>query len=1355
MMEKYPKLKAILEPLRARAGIGTQTELASLVGATQQTVSRWEKGESRPREKEIPRLAAVLRADPADLLAAAGYGVGAKVVTSVDKPFPLHGLSPESFERFCFYLLQKLYRGQDAQAHRAGESGHGQGGIDIRVQGRDWLHTFQCKRVVEFGPKRVAAVVAAQTVVADKKVVMLSSVASPQAREEIARYPGWGLWDREDISMKVRSLPLADQRELVQIFFRSQRFELLGELEASPWLTVSAFFAPFKETDRTKLFNHNWKLVGRSSEASALSGALEDQSVTVALLVGPAGEGKSRLLRHVLEEHEVLHPDRRVWMLSPTDQVTAKSLEELGQGEKLLVVDDAHDRDDLAVLMRYCAIAQNRCRLLLALRKYGLELVKSQAASLALTGEHVKVVELLRPSVEDVENLAIEVLKSRNGQVAVAKDLARITRGSALATVIGAQIVAKEGMHPVWMNNDRDLQTLVLSRFQDIITGGIATGQDVERLQGVLRVVALVQPVLPDEPALVELVEVVEGVRPHDATRLLKTLTDAGILFRRGGRYRLAPDLLADSIIERHCLDTAGGASYTEQIFDKVEQNSTLLKNLLLNLAKLDWRRREGDTRDSTLLRKVWSKLRWREPFFNPHVEAAASIAYYQPKLALEFAGTLVREGHGDDERVCELIKYAAYNYDFLDEACMLLWQAGNDKDNAADFKGRAIGVLKDLATYEPNKPPEFIAKVVDFAIALLLTKEARSGAYSPFQILEGALEAEGHTSSAKDSRTITMSAYAVPLSEVEGIRAAIVEALFGSLSSAPIKRAVQAARCLNKALDKPRGLMGLQVPVRDDAAWDASHRKILSDLVRLLEDHKLPATVLVRLAEAVHWHAYYGKQPQSADLAQRVIRYLERDLDTRMTRALMDGWGSNTWPIDDGTYERSEHETEVSGLLADLKATYQEGKPLYDYVSKVMRQIDEAGSVDTVSQHVFLNRLIAERSDLAQEIVRVRVEEQGGPLVGYAGVALGVLLSGGTEESRQRVQQLVQGDSAWALEVVAEAYARADAQRGYQPNDVEIIRRIFSSKSESVLRIASSLLRTVARVDQRLAAELVCLVDFSAAGPWVREFFLWVGNKDSVPEGALTDSQLETLVAGLDTIDKLDDHWIWRFLKFATRRVPGAVVALVKRRLDAAVASDTWWRLPLATRHRQEKGLELLKIDSWRVHLVDLLSFGLERIGSDRASCVFGPAVVALCGEFSDDALSLLLGWMRDGASFQHVRVVSAVIRDMPSDLLYRNQLFAQEALAAAQDIDSESIEALRSTLGAVTMSGVRGGTPGKPFPQDLAQERLANDMLARLSRLDPAYELYSELLRHARRGIERQVRQKEAMDADDEERG
>lgn len=1349
---KFPVFAALLGSLRSRAGIGTQTELAALVGATQQTVSRWEKGESRPREREMPRLASVLGAEAKELLQAAGYGASVELAASVDRPFPVHGLTPDSFERFCLYLLQRLYRGQSGQVHRAGESGHTQGGIDISARGESWVHTFQCKRVIEFGPKKVAAAVAAQTVAADKKFLLLSSVASPSAREEIARHHGWDIWDREDLSSKVRSLPMQDQRELVQVFFRSQRLELLGEPDGSPWLTVSAFFEPFSESK--KAFNHNWKLVGRTAEATDLLGALEDESIRVTMLVGAAGGGKSRLLRHVLGEYAPRHPELALWMLSPTDSITAKSIEELGAAKKLLVVDDAHDRDDLAGLMRYCAATANQCRLLLILRPYGREVLKHQAASLALSGDDVKLVELRRPSLDEAIELATEVLEACGGPVAAAKDVAKATAGSPLATVLGAQIVAKEGLHPIWMHKDAEYQAQILSRFQDVIAGGIATGQDVERLRGVLRIVALVQPVLPDEPALLRLIEAMEGVKAHDATRLLKTLIDAGVLFRRGLRYRLAPDLLADSIIERYCLDSTGAVDYVERVFEKAEEEEVFLKNLLLNLGRLDWRQREGDTKDSRLLSGIWSKLRWINEYANPHVEAAAAVAYYQPKLALEFARELIRAGHGGDETVCSIVKYAAYSFEFVDEACMLLWQAGVSVRDSAEQerKDRGIHVLKELASFEPNKPPEFIDKVVTFAIEALDSAEALAGSHAPFEVLEGALATEGHTSWATNSRTITLSAYAVPQAEVRDIRAKIVSAIFRCMVAPSVKRAFQAARALQNALQSPSGLLGLRPGDEERQGWTLTHKATLTDLLLLLNEHVVPAVVLVRIAESVHWHAFYGPL-ETRDLARRILAHLDRDLDTRLTRGLMDGWGSNTWPIDDETYERSAHEADTAALISDLTEDFSDPKALSTYLGNTLDRLEEAGGADG-SHHVLLSRLISTNLGLAQEVVQLQANGAVGTLSSYGGVALGALLNSQTADSRRRVQELVTSASAFAAEMVAEAYARFEPKQSYAPADTTVIRAIFEAKDERVLRFAPSLLRNVAKVDPALAVELVCSVDLHAAGRWSREFFLWLGTKDGIPAAAISDHHLRRLVSSLEPIAKLDDHWVWRFLKLATTRVPNAVVALVKRRLEAAAMSNDSRTTPLANRHGKGEGLTLLKAEGWAAHVVELLEWARSKESEGGFGYTFGTAMAALCGPFDDDALAMLLAWMRGGGSDQHVRVISAVIRDMSNDLIYEHPTFAREALQTAQTIGPEAVDAIRSSLLAVTICGMRSGTPGESFPEDVRQEQHATEMLGKLSRFDSAYELYSALRDSAREGIARQRRQKDAMDAEDEER-
>jgi hypothetical protein len=224
---------------------------------------------------------------------AAGYSAPT-VVASFDKPFPVDALTPDSFERLCAHLLQRMY--PDAEVHRAGGQGHTQDGTDVMVTlPNGTKHSFQCKRVEEFGPQKVHAAVAKHTMKANKKVLVLSRVASPQTREALAMHKGWELWDKDDLSLKIRALAKVDQLALVDIFFPGRRFELLGVTEEGVWETTAEFFAAFQ--NEKALFNHTWKLVGRTEPLQELFEQLKDERVRIAFLVGSGGSGKSRVLK--------------------------------------------------------------------------------------------------------------------------------------------------------------------------------------------------------------------------------------------------------------------------------------------------------------------------------------------------------------------------------------------------------------------------------------------------------------------------------------------------------------------------------------------------------------------------------------------------------------------------------------------------------------------------------------------------------------------------------------------------------------------------------------------------------------------------------------------------------------------------------------------------------------------------------------------------------------------------------------------------------------------------------------------------------------------------------------------------
>lgn len=1192
---------------RASRCLSTQ-ELARLLGINQQTLSRWEAGSSRPRVDVILRLASVLQVDAIALSHAAGYAAEVATV-SFDRPLPLAGLNPDSFECFSLDFLATLYSGR-ADVHRAGKTGHKQHGIDIEAVFYDGTaHTFQCKRETQFGAAKVRKAIKSQTIPAKKKFILLSRVASPEARKPIRSARGWDLWDQDDISCFFRTLPKAEQVRIADRFFPSQRFALTGESEAGPWLTVEAFFAP--QLAEGRIFNQRWELIGRVAELDHLAADLADNDVVAVSLIGRAGEGKSRVLRSALESFAVAQAEVLVRVASPTEEITAKNLEDLGIARKLIVVDDAHDRSDLGQLIRYAANKRNHSRLLLVYRSYWTDVVLRELAHFGITGDLVTSVTLTKPTKQDARDLAAQVLTKHGASTGAAADIAELAYDSPLAVVVAAQIVAKKQVHPQLLGSNEEFRATVPLHYKKMIAEDIAVGKDQDRVRSILGVLALIQPVVPDDRRVLELLSSVAGIDSPDASRLARDLMDAGVLFKHGAKYRLSPDLLADSIIETACITSSGQSNgYAERIF--AAATAELKEHVFINLGRLDWRRNEGDTSASGLLDGLWGQLVWDDDHQCAQVEAAASAAYYQPRQALAFAGRLVDQGHGQDKNVCRIIRNAAYTLKFVQEACALLWEAGRADARVKNLQPyHPVRLLIELATPEPSKPAEYVKLVVEHALSLLEDSENLAGPHSPVDVLRGALASEGHFTSSSSNRAITFSKYAVQHDRVTEVRKMIIDEIFASLPNANGRRAFLAAQILGDALRGPIGARG-----GDGDDWGDEFTDTLTRLDAHIDSTGISATVLVRVAESVQWHAFHGPE-RTRVMALRIISKLDRDIEARASRALIDAWGTNTWPME-ADIGRRQYEAANNALSQELTDRFADPAALALFLNGRFVETKEAtGNPEYGRGQHFIGRLLLKNLDLARYIVNRRLEGDTTILSSHAGRALGALLTARRDEGAHLATQLLHAGDTHLL-VIAESYSVVPHPATYEEIDLIALRRIFRSKSLPVLQHTSNIALEVARRDKSLAIDLLSSADIDLAMRSAGDYFIWLAHEDTIPFGLIRDDQLRLLLDGLRNVIRLDDHWVNAFLKKAIERVPAAVLDLAKARIDDSIAREDWLIQPLGGVLSDRDVIELLAIPDGAALLRNLLDWARERIGDFNFSYRFAELVKKLCSPYN-----------------------------------------------------------------------------------------------------------------------------------------
>lgn len=1344
----YESFGKLFAEFRINAGFSQQADLALKMNTKPQTVSRWELGQSRPRYKQMGALVDLLglKKHDAEILFSAAHYDTKTPVASFDQPFPIDALSPDSFERFCHYFLEKLYQKlySGAEVHRAGGSGHTQDGIDIDATLMDnKIHTFQCKRVEEFGPAKVKAAIKAHKRKADKMFILMSRVASPQARQEAKKHTRWEIWDKEDISLRIRNdLTKEEQIRLVDIFFNGQRMSLLGETEAGPWQTSEEFFAPFIKG--TGVFSHIWELVGRTEEIRSITAGLTEDKTKAVFLIGAGGGGKSRTLREAVKQYETNNKSVVVRFLSPTEEVTNKSLEDLGQNKKILIVDDAHDRNDLRLLFQYAAIPDNHTTLLLSFRPYGLDYIKSQAGIFTLSGDAIAPITLERMTLEQATTLATQVLEKFNGPLHMAKEIATITRDCPLAVVIGAQVVAKEKEHFELAQNADEFRDTLFGKFQDIIAGEIGSKSNADSIKKVLRVLALLQPFHSDDNAVSRVGETVEKLSEPEIKRIIRLLIEGGVLFKRGGKYRLSPDMLADYIIEGACIGPEGSSTgYAESVFDVA--GPEYVEHVLLNLGKLDWRLQDGDTTNSRLLDGVWKQLRPAQQYSDPHIKAVTAVAYYQPSRALDFAERQICEGEFLRD-LPELIKYASYNFNFLKRGCECLWELGKkDSRQLGQHPGHAIRILSELCQVEPNKPVEYNAAVVDFAIGLLPRPDAWDYDYTPLDILKGIMRTEGHTNHS-NGRAISFNPYFVNYAAVAKVREKAIDAVINLLSSPNIKSAILAAQMLQESIRYPMGQFGAEATLEARDEWTKAFCHTLEKVEATVKSGKLDPLVVIEIIRSVSWHAYHAGE-ETSTVAKRIIALKPDTLEFRVLSTLVDGYGQLLEHADFTKREKiwNEH---LKTLTADLNREYPDAEKLYTFMSALISHIKKNKS-DSDSLIVLVQRLIQASLDFARAIVNAALVNMESCTTSFAGIALAELLYKSHAEGLEKAKSFLASGNREMLARLGQAYTLFSE---YTPDDIVIQKALLAHDDSWVVANALRGIRNVANANPTLAISLLQEANIGTSKQLADDVFVLFVHS-GIPFELLAEDDIDVFLKKLMVLPEIDGYWTDAFLsKLSERHAPKAA-KFFRDRVEHSVAIEQWryrpcnygpyGHFPLRFRSSPDFSLILREMVVWMKTQKPEWNDRQKRMFRDSAAQLFH----TMFHPVDSELVGAVQNWV-EVATAEDMPLISQIFNEVDPDFVFQHKDFVVRFMDKAKQYGKDIIALAEFNFYASATGGVRTGTPGEPFDRDIKMKENADTVLKDLPRFSSAYNLYNLIKQHAEQSIQRSLMDREMFE-------
>lgn len=1281
---------------------------------------------------------------------------------------PFGDLEWDRFEQFGQDMLLSLPGMRFGTAHRYGTQGQEQRGIDLTVQREDGEYwAFSNKRYKNYRPHHVREHVGDTTYQADRYFILISGLASSEVRDEVRKYPKWDLWDAEDLSQRVRYELHPDvARRLVDHHFGPiWRRDFLGLPAVGAFLPPADHFRHF--LDDARFIHHTIPLVGRQALLADLVAFVNSPSERILVLPGRGGIGKSRLLLAWARGVEAAYPDRAVRLLNEGVPLSLDALDDLPPIPCIVAVDDAHRRADLGPLMAWLR-QRTDSKLLLATRPQGLDFLLSELTWAGFDSLQVRRL----PSIEklskaEVRQLAAHVLGSdRRGLV---EPLVRATPDCPLVTVVGGRLLAIRSVHPELLERDGDFRQEVLTKFMDESLGQVSRSVPADLARRLLQLVAALAPVPANPGPFHDRMASFLKADTPDITQALGELERVGLFVRRGHSLRLVPDVLADHVVASACLTPQGTATgFADRVFAAFAGDC--LSQLLPNLAELDWRVRVDSGAESPLLDRVWQQITagFRSGGHAVRAELLRQLkdsAYFLPDRVLELNRFALRNPvSGDPEEVIpgyyssthdsviraipEVLLRCASSPNCLPTCLDLLWELSRSDERATNaYPDHPFRIITDIAACRPEKPLWVNRAAANAACRWLFRPDAWDGPRTPLDVLDTLLEKSGMEHEV-DGHKWVLRPFHLHYPSVRDLREGVLDTIRGCLASNDTRAVLRAVRSLGACLTGPMPYFGLDLDTEDLGQWESEQLRVLGMLARLIEGNPLPVVSLAVLRE-VRYHAHHGHADAVREQAMDLVRSIDRSFDFRLTRLLlpeMSRW--DFFEEDAGPDRAAGREERRRGFATALATDFWDRFPdPHTAVAEINRRVREILRFERKSEAADLAWWLLEaRPEMVLPFARQVLAVPDSPVA----LCLGVVLV----HLHRREPAAFAGYARDALETGVLVFRHGVARHfGWnvpretplEESEVELISRLLADPDPNVRRDAVHGLRRVAAFLPRRALDLAGSVDVGEGEEIVIELCrLADPDWEGIPD-AFTDGDILVFLERIEQVDDLDDHGITQFLRFAWGRLPHAVLDMFFRRIERLEHDgyrSAYRPVPFHALHDtlsvfagtdvQREALHRIRENS--LDTGGLVLHSLADLYRD-VSRLFGPV-----------GIEVLVEWLIGGNERQ-TRTAMALLEHAPSSFFFDELELVVRALDRAEALGEDYSRQMAAAFFRIAMSGMRSGTSGEPYPQDIALRDRCQAVLPTLAVGLPVHRLVLEILRRAEQNI-REATQEEDDD-------
>jgi hypothetical protein len=771
--------------------------------------------------------------------------------------------------------------------------------------------------------------------------------------------------------------------------------------------------------DKTKLFNHVYPLVGRNGFLELLDTFVEADNKRIAMLYGRGGIGKSKILFEFGREFKVKHSEWKLRFLREGIALSDDAIHRLPAQKCIVVVDDAHRREDLSTLFTMAQQYPDRVKLILSIRPQGLDYVRATLTQGGFDPREVDIIpEIKELNRDELEELGRRVLGKDHQQFL--EPLIQVAKDSPLVLVIGGRLLAEDKINPAMVERHSEFQMAVFDRFQDVLFGQVSDKLGAELCIDILSLISALSPIKPYAETFQEHASKFLNIERVKLIDVIGILESTGILLRRGYSLRITPDVLSDHILHSACVTRPGEPTgYAQKVFDAFW--NIFPEKVLFNLSELDWRITRED-KSIDLLGEIW-KIIENEFKEVPHSQRSQilkyleKVAYFQPARTLrlvEYAIQNPSNVSGNEEwasiyqythkdvlnALPPLLKGTSFNLDYLPRSCDLLWHLGRDDERQTNpHPEHAIRVLSDLAGYDIDKPVEVNSAVLNAIERWLKEPDAHEHLHSPLDVLDPLLAKEGDAARYR-GHSIIFRPFAVSFETTKPIREKAILLLSNCTKSQSTKVILRALKSLIDTLNPHHGLFGRVVSDDEKNQWLPEQMRILEVIENLVKNTKDPI-VYIQVASDLQWHAKRSSQKVVAEKANSIIKSIPDSFDLRITRAIWYQYDRN-WDGEDYKQHLKRVNEEIKQTITEFLDRFDDGRDVFEFLNEILSHFKNCGI--QAQPHYFLYLLSATDCELSIEICRHIISHPSTPISSY----LSSLLSGIREKSPTEAIDLI-----------------------------------------------------------------------------------------------------------------------------------------------------------------------------------------------------------------------------------------------------------------------------------------------------------------------------------------------------------